>query len=177
MASGSAGTDVQNQLDALFRFGVVGDLSDAQLVQRFLTARSGAGGREGDRDDQTAFAALVDRHGPMVFSVCRDVLRNADDAQDAFQATFLVLARRAGSVRKADSVASWLHGVRCGSPCGQGRSRPGAGRASDGPPPRRPRRDGTGRGAGPISGRSSTKRSPVCRDATGSPSCCITSKG
>jgi RNA polymerase sigma factor (sigma-70 family) len=103
MASGSAGADLLNQLNTLFRFGVAGDLSDEQLVQRFLTARDGA--------DQAAFTALVERHGPMVFSVCWEVLRNAHDAQDAFQAAFLVLARKAGSVRKADSLASWLHGV------------------------------------------------------------------
>jgi RNA polymerase sigma factor (sigma-70 family) len=103
MAGRSAGVRDFNQLGVLFQFGVVGDLSDGQLVQRFLTARDGA--------DQAAFTALVERHGPMVLAVCRQVLRDAHDAQDAFQATFLVLARRAGSVRKADSVASWLHGV------------------------------------------------------------------
>jgi RNA polymerase sigma factor (sigma-70 family) len=103
MASGSAGANVPNEFHTLFRFGVVGDLSDGQLVQRFLTARDGA--------DQSAFRVLVERHGPMVVRVCRDVLGNAHDAQDAFQATFLVLARRAGSVQNADSRGCWLHGV------------------------------------------------------------------
>jgi len=92
-----------DSLNTLCLIGVVGDLSDGELLRRFMTAR--------DRSAQAAFAVLVDRHGPMVFRTVRHVLGNAHDADDAFQATFLLLARKAGSVRKAESVAGWLHGA------------------------------------------------------------------
>src|SRR5436305_12185526 len=103
MAGGSLSSDIRNRLDALLTFGVIGDLSDGQLIQQFLTAKQGA--------DQVAFSALVERHGPMVLSVCRQILGKSHDAEDAFQAVFLILARKAGSVHKVDSLASWLHGV------------------------------------------------------------------
>jgi RNA polymerase sigma factor (sigma-70 family) len=103
MAGGLTGAGFRNRLGTLFKFGVVGDLPDRQLVEQFLTARDGA--------DEVAFAALVERHGPMVLGVCRQVLDKSHDADDAFQAAFLILARKAGSVRNTDSLASWLHGV------------------------------------------------------------------
>jgi len=74
--------------------------SDAELLDRFVVHRDGP-----------AFAALVTRHGPMVFGVCRRALRNWHTAEDAFQATFLVLARKAASIRPPGAVAGWLHGV------------------------------------------------------------------
>jgi RNA polymerase sigma factor (sigma-70 family) len=77
-----------------------GDLTDGDLLERFCAAR-----------EEAAFALLVQRHGPMVLAVCRRVLRDAEEAEDAFQATFLVLVRKAASIRKRGSVASWLHGV------------------------------------------------------------------
>src|SRR5262245_40293400 len=63
------------------------------------------------RCDEAAFEALLRRHGPMVLRVARRVLRSEPDAEDVLQATFLLLARKAGGIRRRESVASWLHGV------------------------------------------------------------------
>ena len=78
----------------------MGGLSDGQLLDRFV-----------DRREEAVFEALVGRHGPMVWGVCRRVLRDHHDAEDAFQATFLVLARKAASVVPREKVGNWLYGV------------------------------------------------------------------
>ena len=75
-------------------------VSDSRLLESFLTCR-----------DESAFAMLVERHGPMVLGVCRRVIGNLHDAEDAFQAVFLVLARKASSIVPRDLVGNWLHGV------------------------------------------------------------------
>jgi RNA polymerase sigma factor (sigma-70 family) len=79
------------------------ELSDESLLEQFL---SGEG-----MDSQEAFQALVVRHGPMVLGICRHVLNQDHDAEDAFQATFLVLARKGGSIRNRRVLAGWLHEV------------------------------------------------------------------
>jgi HlyD family secretion protein len=94
---------VRRQLRTLFNIGTVRDLTDGQLLERFATDRGEAA--------ELAFAVLVERHGPMVMRVCRGVLAQPHDAQDAFQATFLVLVKRARGLWVRDSIGPWLHQV------------------------------------------------------------------
>src|SRR5262245_22162921 len=85
---------------------VLAEDSDRQLVEQALAARN-----------ESAFQAIVQRHGPMVYRVCWGVLRHSQDAEDAFQATFLVLARKLRTLRNQASLASWLHGVAYRAAC------------------------------------------------------------
>ena len=102
MASNLSGTNLRT-MRALFTAGTVGGLTDKELLERFTAC-------DGD-DAELAFASLVERHGPMVLRACRTILRDAHLAEDAFQATFLILALKAKSIRGGDSVTSWLHSV------------------------------------------------------------------
>ena len=87
-------------LARIFRGETVSGLSEWQLLERYL-----------DRRDEAAFEALVTRHTPMVLGVCRRMLGDPGDVEDAFQATFLVLVRRAGQLGPRDAIGPWLHGV------------------------------------------------------------------
>ncbi|MFO0843291.1 MAG: sigma factor [Gemmataceae bacterium] len=82
------------------RRSALGGATDEELLARYVTTR-----------DEEAFEAIVRRHGPMVLGVCRRQLRDPHDAHDAFQATFLVLVRKAASVSPAAMLPNWLHGV------------------------------------------------------------------
>src|SRR5260370_23818592 len=82
--------------------GQGGESTDGQLLGRFVKNR-----------DERAFAAIVERHGPMVLSVCRRLLNWANDVDDVFQAVFLVLVRKSGSIGKPELLANWLYGVTC----------------------------------------------------------------
>jgi RNA polymerase sigma factor (sigma-70 family) len=87
-------------LRTLFSVGMLGGLSDGRLLEQFAVHR-----------EEEAFEEIVRRHGPMVWGVCRRVLRDHHDAEDAFQATFLVLARKGPSIAHRELVANWLYGV------------------------------------------------------------------
>jgi RNA polymerase sigma factor (sigma-70 family) len=104
MAAGSSAALIRD-VQSLFDSGTASGLSDQQLLERFADRRDASG--------QAAFEVLVLRHGPMVLRVCRNVLTDPNDAQDAFQATFLVLVRRSRSVRGLESLGGWLYGVAC----------------------------------------------------------------
>jgi RNA polymerase sigma factor (sigma-70 family) len=99
----SPGTFV-GQIRTLYRLGPVGPLSDRQLLERFLE-------RSDPAASEAACEELIWRHGPMVLSLCTRLLGDNQDAEDAFQATFLVLVRKAGSIRNPDSLGSWLFGI------------------------------------------------------------------
>jgi RNA polymerase sigma factor (sigma-70 family) len=94
---------VLRQIRALLEAGTFCGLSDRQLLERFLAGH--------DAVSELAFTVLVERHGPMVLGVCRRILVDPHDVDDAFQATFLVLVRKAGSIRVEGSVGRWLFGV------------------------------------------------------------------
>jgi RNA polymerase sigma factor (sigma-70 family) len=94
--------NVLRDLRTIFAGQRYGEMPDTELLECFNTQR-----------DEAAFAAILARHGPMVLGVCRRILRNQHDAEDACQATFLVLARTAATIRKRESLGSWLHGVAC----------------------------------------------------------------
>ncbi len=85
---------------SLWDEGRVGALTDQQLLERFAA-------RDGDAAE-SAFEAIILRHGPMVLGICRRVLRDSTEMEDAFQATFLILARRAGSIRRGEHLGGWL---------------------------------------------------------------------
>jgi RNA polymerase sigma factor (sigma-70 family) len=98
-----AAGSIVRQIESLFEGGSVAGLTDRQLLERFTASRDAAG--------DAAFVALVTRYGPMVLHVCRQLLGDRHYAEDAFQAVFLVLARKALSIRDPDLVGTWLYGV------------------------------------------------------------------
>ena len=94
---------VFRQIRTLYGVGTIGDLGDGQLLERFTTDRG--------ETAELAFAILVERHGPMVLRVCRGVLSDWHETEDAFQATFLVLVKKARGLWVRDSLGPWLHRV------------------------------------------------------------------
>ncbi|SIO60900.1 RNA polymerase sigma-70 factor, ECF subfamily [Singulisphaera sp. GP187] len=96
---------VLNNIRTLFNVGMTAGLTDGQLLEQFATRRGEA--------SELAFAVIVERHGPMVLRACRGIVQDEHDAQDAFQATFLILVRRVGALWVRDSLGPWLHRVAC----------------------------------------------------------------
>jgi RNA polymerase sigma factor (sigma-70 family) len=94
------GNPLERCVRRLVHLPLAGELTDAQLLERFVTRR-----------DEVAFEVLVRRHGPKVLGVCRRLLRQEQDAEDAFQATFLVLVRKAASIGRSQAVGPWLYRV------------------------------------------------------------------
>ena len=94
-------------LQSLYSLGTLVGLTDRSLIEAFRSAN-----REGDTPRaEAALSAVIDRHAGMVWNVCRSVIRDTHDAEDAFQATFLILVRKAGSLRVGETLGPWLHVV------------------------------------------------------------------
>lgn len=100
MATGTLNRELRQPRPEVRRVQVNGAMTDAELLERFAATH-----------EEAAFEALVRRHGPMVLRVCRRVLGHVHDADDAFQATFIVLAQKAGTIVEAQALPGWLHGV------------------------------------------------------------------
>ena len=94
------GCPILADLQRLFADGTVAGLGESQLLERYLT-----------RGDEAAFDAILRHHGPMVLGVCRRTLPDPHDVEDAFQATFLILVKEAGSIRDRDVLGTWLYRV------------------------------------------------------------------
>ena len=134
---------VHRDVDTLFQLGVVAGTSDGQLLERFVRRQAGA--------SEAAFEEIVRRHGPMVLGVCHRELGDRHAAEDAFQATFLVLTLRARSVRQ-QRVAGALAPRRggAGGPPGAGRGSPPPGNGPAGAGPAGPGSERSGTGRGPV---------------------------
>ena len=100
MSTNGHSAGVLRQVDRLFGEGTVAGLDEGRLLERFV-----------DRRDEAAFEALVTQFGPMVLGVCKRSLTDSHDVEDAFQATFLILVRKAGTIRDGDRLGNWLYGV------------------------------------------------------------------
>ncbi len=96
----TCGAAVARGLERLIDPGTVAGLSERQVLARFV-----------DHRDPVAFEAIITRHGPMVLTVCRQTLRDVNDVDDAFQATFLILVQKAGGLKQPERLAAWLYGV------------------------------------------------------------------
>ena len=94
--------DANRDIRTLFTWGAMATWKDSRLVSRFLS---------GQDESEAAFRTLIHRHGPMVMGICRRVLGDEHAAEDAFQATFLVLLKKAGRLRDSDLLTNWLFGV------------------------------------------------------------------
>ena len=154
---------VLREIDRVFGEGPVSGMTDAQLLERFFACQ-----------DEIAFQALVTRHGPMVLGVCRRVLKESHDAEDAFQATFLVMVRAARARQLTASLKSWLYRVAHRIAVRASTRPPGSGSMSRGSP---------GRGSpflkgksSPTSDLSSSKKSPGCPTSTARRSSSVTTR-
>ena len=152
--------DLGQDLERLFREGSHSGASDARLLEKFVSD-----------GDAPAFEALVARHRDMLLRTCHDLLGDAADAEEAFQASVVILWQRAGSIREKDAIAGWLHRVACRvaqrTRTGAARRRAGESRAvairgeSPSPFPTPTRSSATN------SGRRCTTRSTACPTGTG----------